>query len=178
MDVTAKIARFVADTQFEKIPSKAIDTAKLAVRDCLGVALAGSKEEDAKICAEIARQEQAKEESTVIGQGFKSSALNAALANGTAAHAMDFDHSFTLMGQPTSPIIPAALALGEALGASGRQIIEAYAAGYEVTAKIAHSLRGSEHDGWHAPNTVGVFGATTACAKLLGLDASRVEMAL
>ena len=70
MDVTAKIARFVVDTNYETIPSKAIETAKLAVRDCLGVALAGSKEEDAKICAEIARQEDAKEESTVIGQGF------------------------------------------------------------------------------------------------------------
>ena len=71
MEITAKIARFVAETQFEKIPSKAIETAKVAVRDCLGVALAGSKEEDAKICAEIARAEGAKEEASVIGQGFK-----------------------------------------------------------------------------------------------------------
>ena len=178
MDVTAKIAQFVVNAKYEKLPPQAIATAKVAVRDCLGVALAGSKEEDAKICAEIARQEHAKEETTVIGQGFKSSALNAGLANGTAAHAMDFDHSFTLMGQPTSPIIPAAFALGEALGASGRQIIEAYAAGYEVTAKIVHSLRDSEHDGWHAPSTLGVFGAAAACAKLLGLNASQVEMAL
>jgi 2-methylcitrate dehydratase PrpD len=178
MDVTAKIAQFVVNAKYENLPPKAIETAKVAVRDCLGVALAGSKEEDAKICAEIARLEQAKEETTVIGQGFKSSALNAALANGTAAHAMDFDHSFTLMGQPTSPIIPATFALGEALGASGRQIIEAYAAGYEVTAKIVHSLRDSEHDGWHAPSTVGVFGAAAACAKLLGLNALQVEMAL
>jgi 2-methylcitrate dehydratase PrpD len=178
MDVTAKIARFVADTQFEKIPSKAIETAKLAVRDCLGVALAGSKEEDAKICAEIARQEGAKEEASVIGQGFKSSALQAAFANGTAAHAMDFDHSFTLMGQPTAPIIPAIFALGESLGASGRQILEAYTAGFEVTGKLAHSLRDSKHDGWHAPSTLGSFGAAAGCAKLLGLNASKVEMAL
>ena len=155
MDVTAKIAQFVATVKYENLPAAAIATAKIAVRDCLGVALAGSKEEDAKICAEVARQEQAKEETTVIGQGFKSSALNAALANGTAAHAMDFDHSFTLMGQPTAPIIPATFALGEALGASGRQIIEAYAVGYEVTAKLVHSLRDSEHDGWHAPSTLG-----------------------
>jgi len=178
MDVTAKIAQFVVSAKYENLPPKAIETAKVAMRDCLGVALAGSKEEDAKIAAEIARQEKAKEETTVIGQGFKSSALNAALANGTAAHAMDFDHSFTLMGQPTSPIIPAAFALGEALGASGRQIIEAYGAGYEVTAKLVHSLRNSEHEGWHAPSMVGVFGATAACAKLLGLNASKVEMAL
>jgi 2-methylcitrate dehydratase PrpD len=140
--------------------------------------LAGSREEDAKICAEVARQEQAKEEASAIGQRFKTSALNAALANGTAAHAMDFDHSFTLMGQPTAPIIPATVALGEALGASGRRILEAYAVGYEVTGKLVHSLRDSEHDGWHAPSSVGTFGATAACAKLLGLNASKVEMAL
>ncbi len=178
MDVTAKIAQFVVSTKYELLPPQAIATAKVAVRDCLGVALAGSKEDDAKICAEVARQEQAKEATTVIGQGFKSSALNAALANGTAAHAMDFDHSFTMMGQPTAPIIPATFALAEALGVGGRQTIEAYAVGYEVTAKLVHSLRESEHDGWHAPSTLGSFGAAAACAKLLGLSVSKVEMAL
>src|SRR5262245_34059932 len=177
MDITTKIAQFVVSEKFDNLPPKAIATAKVAVRDCLGVALAGSREEDAKICAGVARQEQAKEETSVIGQGFKTSALNAALANGTAAHAMDFDHSFTLMGQPTSPVIPAAFALGEALGISGRSLIEAYAIGYEVTGKLVHSLRQSEHDGWHAPSSVGAFGATAACAKLLGLGGSQVEMA-
>ena len=178
MNVTAKIAEFVVNAKYETIPLKALETGKLAVRDCLGVALAGSKEEDAKICAEIARQEGAKEEASVIGQGFKSSALQAAFANGTAAHAMDFDHSFTLMGQPTAPIIPAVLALGESLGVSGRQLLEAYATGFEVTGKLAHSLRDSKHDGWHAPSTLGSFGAAAGCAKLLGLNAAKIEMAL
>ncbi len=178
MNVTEKIAQFVATMKYEQLPPKAIAVAKVAVRDCLGVALAGSREEDAKICAEVARQEQAKQETTVIGQGFKTSALNAALANGTAAHAMDFDHSFTLMGQPTAPIIPASFALAESLGASGRQWIEAYAAGFEVTAKLAYALADSPHDGWHAPSTLGCFGATAACAKLLGLNPVQSEMAL
>jgi 2-methylcitrate dehydratase PrpD len=178
MDVTAKIAQFVVNANYQSIPPRAVDTAKVAVRDCLGVALAGSQEEDARICAEIARQEHAREETTVIGQRFKTSALNAALANGTAAHAMDFDHSFTLMGQPTAPIIPAIFSLGESLGASGRQIIEAYVVGFEVTAKLVHSLRETTHDGWHAPSSLGSFGAGAACAKLLGLNRAQVEMAL
>jgi len=178
MDVTAKLARFVTDLKFDDVPPKALQTAKVAVRDCLGVALAGSREEDAKICAEIVRQENAKEETSVIGQRFKTSALQAAFANGTAAHALDFDHSFTLMGQPTAPIIPAIVALGESLGSSGRQLIEAYVAGYEVTAKLVHSLRDSAHEGWHAPSTLGSFGAAAASAKLLGLKSSQVEMAL
>src|SRR5437870_640061 len=178
MNVTGKIAQFVVDTKYEKIPPKAIETAKTAILDCLGVALAGSKEEDAKICAQIARQEGAREEATVIGQKLKTSALHAALANGTAAHALDFDHSFTLMGQPTAPIIPAVFSLGDSLGASGRQIIEAYAAGFEVTGKLAYSLRDTPHDGWHAPSTLGSFGAAAACAKLLRLNSSQIEMAL
>jgi 2-methylcitrate dehydratase PrpD len=178
MEVTAKLAKFVTSLSYESIPPEAVETTKIAVRDCLGVALAGSREEDAKICAEIARQENAKEETSVIGQGFKTSALNAALANGTAAHALDFDHSFTLMGQPTAPIIPAIFALGESLGAGGRRMVEGYVAGYEVTAKLVHSLRDSAHDGWHAPSTLGSFGAAAGCGKLLGLSAAQVEMAL
>lgn len=178
MDVTTSLAKFVTDLRYASIPGKAVETAKIAVRDCLGVALAGSREEDARIAAEIARQERAQEETSVIGQGFRTSALNAALANGTAAHALDFDHSFTIMGQPTAPVAPATFALGEALGANGRQIIEAYVAGFEVTAKLVHSLQDSAHDGWHAPSTLGSFGAAAACSKLLGLDAAKTQMAL
>jgi len=164
MDATARIARFVMETHYDEIPPQAVATAKTAVLDCLGVALAGSKEASAKACADIARQEGAREEATVFGQGFKSSALHAAFANGTAAHALDFDHSFTLMGQPTAPIIPALFSLGEAMGASGRHLIEAYVAGFETTTKLVMSLRDRTEDGWHPPSTLGSFGAGVACA--------------
>ena len=178
MDVTNALAEFAARLKYDQIPAPALEEAKKAVRDCLGVALAGSKEEDAKICAEIARHESAREESTVYGQRFRTSAIHAAFANGTAAHAMDFDHSFTLTGQPTAPIIPATFALGETLGASGRQILEAYVAGFETTAKLVFSLREASQDGWHAPSTLGIFGASVACAKLMGLNPAEIQMAL
>jgi 2-methylcitrate dehydratase PrpD len=178
MHATAKIARFVVETEFKKIPSEAVTMAKTAMLDCLGVALAGSKESSARICAEIARQEHAKEESSVIGQGFKSSAMHAAFANGTAAHALDFDHSFTLMGQPTAPLIPAIISLGESLGASGRRCLEAYVVGFETITKLVMSLRQRSEDGWHPPSSFGSFGAGVACAKLQGLDQSQVEMTL
>jgi len=178
MNETAKIAQFVVKTNFSDFPLQALTTAKVALRDCLGVALAGSKDEAAEICGKIARQEEAKAEASVVGQGFKTSALQAALVNGTAAHALDYDHSFTLMGQPTSPIIPATVALGEALGVSGQRLLEAYMVGFEVTGKLALSLKGAVEDGWHGPTIVGIFGATAACAKLLQLNAAQVEMAL
>jgi len=178
MAVTETIARFVTNLKLAALPAAAVRTAKVAVRDCLGVALAGSREEDATLCARIARAEGARAETTVIGQRFKTTALNAALANGTAAHALDFDHSFTLMGQPTAPIIPAIFALGESFGASGGQLLEAYVAGFEVTGKLAHSLAESPHDGWHAPSTLGLLGVAAACGKLLGLTKNQMEMAL
>ena len=178
MSVSTRIAQFVLDTEFERLPPSAVKTAKTAVLDCLGVALAGSTEASAQICAQIARRESALEESTVLGQGFKSSALQAAFANGTAAHALDFDHSFTLMGQPTAPIIPAVFSLGESLGVHGRKIIEAYVAGFEVTTKLVFALSATAQDGWHAPGTLGSIGAAVGCAKLLDLDANQIEMTL
>ena len=178
MDVTKKIAEFVAGARYETVPPKALDNAKAAALDCLGVALAGSRDECAGIAAEIARRERAAEETAVWGQGFRSSALAAAFANGVAAHALDFDHSFTMMGQPTAPILPAIFSLGESLGASGRQIVEAYVAGFETTAKLVFALRDTTQDGWHAPGTLGALGAAAASAKLLRLDRPRIEMAL
>jgi 2-methylcitrate dehydratase PrpD len=178
MEVTKALAEFAASLKYERIPGAALAEAKKAARDCIGVALAGSKEEDAKICAGIVRQEGAREEATVYGQRCASSAIHAAFANGTAAHAMDFDHSFTLTGQPTAPLLPAAFALGEALGASGRQVLEAYVAGFETTAKLVFSIRDATQDGWHAPGILGVFGASVACAKLLGLNVAEIQMAL
>lgn len=178
MDVTARISQFVTETQFDQLPPPALETAKIALLDTVGVALAGSREAGAKICAAIVRQEEARAEAIVIGQGFKSSASQAALANGTAVHALDFDYSISRGGQPAAPVVPAIFAVGEPLGASGRQILEAYVAGFEVTAKMAGSLVDSSEDGWHAPGILGSFGASVACAKLLGLNPMQIRMAL
>jgi 2-methylcitrate dehydratase PrpD len=174
---TEKVARFVAETSFENIPNDVLGAAKTAILDCLGVALAGSKEECTRICAEQARMEQARGAAAVWGQGFKSSATLAALTNGTAVHALDFDHGVYL-GQPTSGVIPAVLPLAEALGASGRDLLEAYVAGFEATAKIAKSIPEEGRGGWHSAGTLGTLGATLSCAKLLKLDIDNVRIAL
>lgn len=161
------------------IPRAALEVAKTAFLDSIGVTLAGSKEASARICASLAREESAKSESTVIGQGFKSSALMAAFANGTASHALDYDHSFAHMGQPMAALVPALFSLGEALGKSGRDLLTAYVVGFEVAAALVQAL--PEHmnpAGWHSTGTLGSIGATAACAKLFGLDESRVETAL
>jgi 2-methylcitrate dehydratase PrpD len=175
---TAKLARFIVETKFDAIPLGALKTAKAAILDCLGVAVAGASEEGARISGMLAREERAKEEATIYGQHFRSSALQAAFVNGIASHAHDFDHSFVAGGQPTSPVIPSVFALGESLGSSGRQILEAYAAGFEVAASLIFSVQTAGTVGWHPNGTIGAFGAAAACAKLLGLKQSEVEMML
>jgi 2-methylcitrate dehydratase PrpD len=146
--------------------------------DCLGVAVAGSREESGLITSSLVREEGAKEESVIYGQKFKSSAVQAAFANGTAAHAHDFDHSFIAGGQPTAPIIPAVFSLGDALGSSGKQVLEAYIAGFEVTAALILAVQGAGGTGWHANGTIGCFGASAGCARLLGLKEPEIRMAL
>ncbi|MCZ6451341.1 MAG: MmgE/PrpD family protein [Deltaproteobacteria bacterium] len=179
MDYTRKIADFVAQTRFDSIPPGALEVAKTALLDSVGVILAGSKEESARICAKLADEERSSQEATVIGQGFKSSTLMAAFSNGTAGHALDYDHSFSLMGQPTAGLVPAILVLGEKLGVNGRDILEAYVAGFEVTAKIARSLPVlSSQGGWHSVATVGSLGTAVACAKLLRLDVQAIQWTL
>src|SRR5437773_237346 len=116
-------AGIVVNANYASLRPKAVETAKFAILDCLGVAVAGGREESAQIAGKLAREERAKEETTIYGQHFKSSAQQAAFVNGTASHAHDFDHSFVVGGQPTAPVIPAVFALGEALGVSGRQIL-------------------------------------------------------
>jgi 2-methylcitrate dehydratase PrpD len=169
----SEIATFVVRVRYENVPGKALEWAKIAILDCLGTSLAGSKEESGRIMAEQARAEEAKEESTLYGHGFGSSAVQAAFVNGTAAHATDFDHSFVIGGQPTAPVIPAVFALGEALGVSGKKIIEAYVIGFEVATKL---LFGSTADsGGGGP--FGAYGATAGCARLLGLTEREIERA-
>src|SRR5215831_8419595 len=172
------LCKFTAGVRYENIPPKALETAKTAILDCLGVAVAGSREESAQITGRMVREEAAKEEATLYGMRFKTSVAQAAFVNGTSAHAADFDHSFVVGGQPSSPIIPAVFTLGESLGAGGKQIIEAYIAGFEVMAALMFAVQSAGGGGWHANGTIGTFGASAACAKLLGLSEPQIEMAL
>lgn len=171
---TSMIAQFVVGNRYDALSPEALQWAKTAMLDCLGVALAGTREQSSRIVADQARQESAKEEATIYGRGFKTSAAGAAFINGISAHAGDFDHSFVVGGQPSAPIIPAVFALGETLSASGRQVLEAYATGFEIAANLA--LSGQSSEGAGVPP--GAYGAAAACAKLLALKQTEIEMAL
>src|SRR5499427_8062610 len=161
------IADFVVGFDMTSLPPLAIERARLAFIDTLAVMLAGSREEGSEIVCEMVRQEGAGPKVSVVGQSFRTSPQLAALANGVAAHIMDYDMS-SLLGQPTSPIIPALLPLAESTGAPPAEVTAAFIVGFEVCLKFARSApEQSRAGGWHAVSSIGTIGAAMACARLL-----------
>ena len=113
-------------------------------------------------------------EATLYFTGEKSPAPEAAWINGTAGHALDYDDVASLRGHPSTVMVPAILAEGEALGASGQAMLAAYVAGYETWAELAWRDPGHHHrKGWHPTGIFGPIGAAAACASLRRLDAER-----
>jgi 2-methylcitrate dehydratase PrpD len=178
MGVTAQLAAFVVDTVLADIPSQAYARAKEAMLDGLGCALVGSPTPIGKLMTRYVHERSETPRAAVIGSGFKTSAALAALANGTMAHALDFDDvNWSMSGHPTVPLLPAVLALGQEVHASGSEVLLAYALGFEVETKIGLGVNPRHYDlGWHATSTLGTLGAAAACAKLLGLDVDKTRM--
>jgi len=116
----------------------------------------------------------------VVGTPLRTGAVWAALANGTAAHALDFDDTnFSMMGHPTAPVLSAALAAGELALADGRALVHAFLLGFEVETTLAEVLNPAHYEkGFHATGTLGAMGAAAAAARLLGLDATQTRTAL
>jgi 2-methylcitrate dehydratase PrpD len=174
-----ELARKALAIDLAALPPAALDAARLALLDTVGVALAGSGE--ACVHATIAASDIADTgPASLFGRAATTGILDAALVNGTAAHALDFDDcSNTLGGHPSAPVLPALWALAEARGASGAQLLAAYVTGFEVETKIGRAVNFTHYEkGWHPTATLGTFGAAAACGRLLGLDAAGVANAL
>ncbi len=182
MGVARSLAEKAAAMQYADLPLEAVHWSRVAVLDTVGVALAGALEGAPRIVADVlgAGAEQGEGPCAVWGTRLRTSALDAALINGTAAHALDFDNtSNTLAGHMTACMIPALIAAAEAHGGTGRDVLLAHAAGFEVGARLGHGLNFHHHQkGWHPTSTLGVFAVAAACARLLGLTVEQTETAL
>lgn len=180
MSIAAELAKRIVALRYEDLPEAAIDTAKMAVLDTIGVALAGCREQAPKIVESVLGNSAASGPSLVFGGDRRMTCLDAALINGTSAHALDFDDcNNTLGGHPSAPILPGLVALGEEIDAGGRELLLAYIVGFETETRIASGVNFHHYEkGWHPTATLGVFGAAAACAKLLGLSEDRVATAL
>jgi 2-methylcitrate dehydratase PrpD len=176
---TAEVAVRAARLRIEDIPSDVVELVRQCVLDWLGVTVAGSREPAARIVLAEAAEECAGG-STVVGRPERLPASMAALVNGTASHALDYDDVNTAMtGHPTVAILGALLALAEARHDPGRDVVCAFVAGYEAQCRVAQAVGNAPYQrGFHATGTIGTFGAAAACARLLGLDADRTAVAL
>jgi len=178
--LTQKLATFVVETSFDDLPRNVIERAKFHVLDCLGVMAAGSIQPVGKLITRFVETLGGNPQASVIGGGFKTSAPNAALANGTMGHALDFDDdSDTIVSHPTVAILPVILALGEP-HASGKDVLTAYVLSEEVEARIASIpgfMPGHYERGWHATSTMGIIGAAAAGAKILKLNINQTRTA-
>jgi len=177
---TARLAEFSVKSRWEELPAAAIERAKRAILDSVGVMLAGSVEPPALIVQRLAEAEGGAPLCTVAGTRLRTGGVWAALANGTAGHALDFDDTnFAMLGHPSVPVLAAALAAGELALADGRALIHAFLVGFEVETTLAEAMNPGHYvRGWHATSTLGILGAVAASAKLLGLDPGETRHAL
>jgi len=180
MSATARLAEFVVKTTPRECPDAAVALVRRAALDTLGVMLAGAGEPAAIAVRRVVSAESGTPLCTVVGTSLRAAPTWAALANGTAGHAHDFDDTnFALMGHPSAPLLAAALAAAEAETASGRDVVLAYLIGFEISAALGIALNPDHYTrGWHATSSIGTLGCAAAAAKILGLDAGQTRHAL
>lgn len=178
--VTEALAEFAATLTFDQIPAEARTVARHCLMDMVGVALAGKSEPLSQMLAAQIEDEGGAKHATLIGLGDKTSANQAALYNGSAAHALDYDDVLGVFtGHPTVAVMPAVLALAERHGKDGKAVITAFVAGVETLARIGAMMsKGHYARGWHSTGTIGAIGAAAGCANLLGLDAEATNRAM
>ena len=173
MGATETIARWIVDTSYEDIPIEAVQAARECYLNCVGLALSGSVQPLGKMITDYVREQGGAEESTVLGPGIRVPAGSAALANGTFGCAMDLDPGPTMEGMAT-----ALLAVGERIGASGRDLLEAFVMGNELAVALEAVSHSTLQDrGLHAIGG-GRISVAAACSKLLDFDAHKTAMAM
>ena len=167
------LADYVAGISLSKVPQRDIAVAKLAILDQIGVALAGVGEDPGvKVQAMVDRCTAS--EATVLGTPRKTSTWLAALVNGTLGHTLDFDDCSSF-GHPSVVLVPAMLATGETQNRSGRELLEAYVAGYEVGEALSRIVprRPDQFHGLHSTAMFGSLTSATVSGRLLGLNATQ-----
>jgi 2-methylcitrate dehydratase PrpD len=174
--VSRTLAEFACNLRFEDIPSPTFKTIKNHLLDCVGVGLAGSREEAARICYETLAPSGGRKEATVLGQKKRLPATAAALINGTAVHSIELDDGRAGTGVHAGvSTLPTVLALCEREGKGGRDFLLAALISYEVTLRIAMAMFPHHRRmGFHPTGTIGGFGAAAAAGKILGLSVAQM----
>src|SRR4051812_36989670 len=178
MSLAHEFANRITSQRFEDLPQQAVHWAKVGILDTVGATLAGCTEDTARL-AERALV-LCSGPSVIFGSSRRANPLDAALVNGAASHALDFDDcNNTIGGHPSAPVLTALFALADEVGASGKEFITAYVLGFETETKLGLAVNFHHYTkGWHPTATLGAFGSTAACARLLGLSEQQTATAL
>ena len=178
--LAAQLAEKILSINASHLTPLAVAQAKMCFVDAIGVTLAGRVENATRILLRTPGIATAPGRSLIFGTDIRTSALEAALVNGTAAHALDYDDFSGIMGgHHTVPLMSPLVALAEEHEFSGAKMLLAYVAGVEVEIRLARALGFHHYDkGWHPTSTLGTFGAAAAVAHLLGLDLAQTTTAL
>lgn len=176
--LTADLGRFVSGLDLREIPAEAQSVAKTGITDCFGVMIAGARDPAiAMIDRELAASDNWKRASLIPSRA-KRNVADAAMVNGAAAHILDYD-DVTLDGHPSAVLVPAIIAQGEAVGASGADLLTSYIAGYEIWVELLVREPVPLHQkGWHPTAVRGAVAAAAACARLRRLSPERCQTAL
>ena len=188
MSLTEYVADFAHALEHEGIPQSIREKAIEHILDGYGLALSGHAEEGHHILRRYAERVSCTGEVRVLGTSIRSSAEVAALVNGLAMHAMDYDDTqlstnrdsvYGLLTHPTTPVLGAASAAAELVGASGRDLLTAYVAGVEVACRTADASNPRHYNsGFHSTGTFGAIGAAVAAGRLVGLTREQIRHAL
>jgi len=177
--VTAELAKKAAHLTWNDLPDDLVERTKQCLLDWFAVTIPGAQEELTDILIREALEDGAKGPASLVGRSERTLPSTAALINGAASHALDYDDvNFSMGGHPTVTVVPALLALGEQVKASGRLFIESFVAGYETSGRIGRLVAPSHYTkGFHVTGTVGSFSATAAAGRMLGLTDQQLAVA-
>ena len=177
---TRSLARFASGLGFDSLDQDLVVRFKIGLLDAVGCAMHGSAQPWARMVNRFIKEQRGKREATLWLQRFRGPSANVALGLGVMIHSFDFDDYHNAKIHPGAPVIPAAMAVGESIGASGKAVIAAMVSGYETMIRIslATGPNASRSRGWHLTGTTGTFGAAAAAGNLLGLDEERMASAL
>ena len=180
MKLTEQLVGLVRAIEYDDLPPAAIEMARHVFLDGVGVTIAGSTEPSGlgTLVTDYVRELQGAPQASVFAGGFKTSMTDAAFANGTMAHALDYDNTWYPMNHPTSPTLPAIIALAEHYGHTGKECVAALVAAFEVQSRLRMASTGLHTGvGFHKPGTTGIMGAVAAGVVLFGLGDRQAAMA-
>jgi 2-methylcitrate dehydratase PrpD len=173
MGITQKLLDHVHAIRYDTLPEEVRDRGKYFLLDYFGVALRASEAGSSRVFHSYVKKRAPGGPCTVVGTPLKTDAPSAALANGGTAHAIEMDDVTTRSSlHPAVSVMPSALATAEAHGGDPRRVIEAIAAGYEVTNRVGNALNPASHyaRGFHPTGTCGTFASAAVASKILGLS--------